>query len=284
MEVKQAVFAIEKASQNTIKYEQGDYYGEDGLLYCGKCHTPKQCRITILDEERTPMCLCKCMADKLEREEKERIHNYRVAKLREYGLPDAKMLDCTFDNDDRANQKITGILQRYTENFEKMIESGKGLTLFGNTGTGKTFLALCVANALIEREVACKVITSPQIVSEISDADNQQEYITRLNRYKLLVLDDLNAERNTDYANEIIYNVIDCRCRAGLPIIITTNATADDLKNQSDMRKARIYSRLFQMTFPIEISGCDRRRKNLISDYTKLSDVLGLGDNNESKL
>lgn len=278
--MKQAIFDIEKKAAENIKAEQGDYLGDDGLLFCGKCHTPKQIRISILGMERTPLCLCKCATEKREREEAERKRQEqarRINELRRAGFPDDEMQNWTFDRDDRKNEKISRVLRNYADNFEGMREKGKGLLLYGSVGTGKTFGAACVANALIDNGFACLVTNFARLINTIGGMyDGKQAYIDGLNRFSLLVIDDLASERDTDYMNEIVFNIIDSRYRAGLPLIITTNLTAQELKNPADVRKQRIYSRLLEMTIPLEVKGVDRRRERLKDDYTEYAELLGL--------
>lgn len=277
MEIAKAIHELERKAAGSIKAEQGDYYGDDGLLVCGKCNTPKQVRIQIFDTERTPFCLCRCAVEKRDREEAERKLRERVAELRRIGFSDDEMRGWTFDRDDRKNEKITGILQRYVENFAEMRESGKGLLLFGTVGTGKTFGAACIANALIDKGIPCLMTNFARLVNTISGMyEGKQEYIDGLNRFPLLVIDDLASERDTDYMNEIVYNIIDSRYRSGLPLIITTNLTAQELKNPSDIRKQRVYSRLLEMCIPVEVKGDDRRRERLKDDFGKYADILGL--------
>ena len=60
MDLSGAFDRIEMTASQNIRADKGDYVGEDGLLYCGKCHTPKQCRVELFGEIRTPMCLCQC--------------------------------------------------------------------------------------------------------------------------------------------------------------------------------------------------------------------------------
>ena len=67
-------------SENAIAKNDGDYY-QDGLLYCGKCRTPKQCRIEVCDEIKTPMCLCECEKKRLEMEEAEFKQRERQQKI-----------------------------------------------------------------------------------------------------------------------------------------------------------------------------------------------------------
>ena len=280
MNIAKVIDGIEQRARDSIKAEQGDYYGEDGLLYCGKCDTRKQTRVVILGRERTPYCLCKCEVEKRNRVEAERQRiefERRIKEMRRVGFPDDEMQNWTFDKDDNANAHITSVARKYVENFDTMRESGKGLLLYGTVGTGKTFAAACIANALIDKGFPCLVTNFARLINTISGMyDGKQEYIDGLNRFALLVIDDLASEADTEYRNEIIFNVIDSRYRAGLPMIITTNLTAAELKKSADIRKQRIYSRLFERCIPVEVAGSDRRRGRLKDDYKAYTDLLGL--------
>lgn len=271
---------FEKRAAESIKAEQGDFYGDDGLLYCGKCKTPKQTRVKLFDKERTPYCLCKCEVEKRDREEAERKRaefERRIKEMRRVGFPDNEMQNWTFDKDDRANEHITNVARRYVENFDTMRADGKGLLLYGTVGTGKTFAAACIANALIDKGFPCLVTNFARLINTISGMyDGKQNYIDGLNRFALLVIDDLATEADTEYRNEIVFNVIDSRYRAGLPLIITTNLTGAEMKNPADVRKQRIYSRLFERCIPVEVKGADRRRDKLKNDVKAYADLLGL--------
>lgn len=269
---------IENATTAAESYGagEGDYI-KDGLLHCAKCNTPKQSRIEIMGEIRTPRCLCKCEYEKREAEKQRIEFEKRVNEMRRVGFPDKEMQKWTFENDDKANVQITEVSQKYAENFEKMRENGKGLLFYGTVGTGKTFAAACIANALINKGFPCMVTNLSRLINTLSGMyDGKQQFIDSLNRYDLLVIDDLATEADTEYRNEIIYNVIDSRYRAGLPLIITTNLTAQELKQSADIKKQRIYSRLFERCIPVEVKGADRRREKLKDDYKKYADLLGL--------
>ena len=280
MNIVDTINGIEQKAAARIKAEQGDYYGDDGLLYCGKCNTPKQCRINLFGQERTPYCLCKCEVEKREREEAElkRIEfEKRIKDLRRVGFPDDEMQNWTFDKDDRKNDRVSNIARKYVENFGIMRESGKGLLFYGKTGTGKTFAAACIVNALIDKGYPCMVTSLSRVINTISGMyDGKQEYIDGLNRFTLIVFDDLATEADTAYRNEIVYNIIDSRYRSGLPFIVTTNLTGEELKSAGDISKQRIYSRLFERCLPVEVAGSDRRRAKLIDDSKAFSDLLGL--------
>ena len=268
-----------KAAENNA-VENGDYYGDNGLLHCGKCNTPKQCNIELFGRKRVVYCLCKCKA---EEREAERIHRLQVEKmqhikrLRQLGFPDAEMQKWTFDKDDQTNEQISAVARNYVEQFDEMKKRGKGLLLFGKVGTGKTFISACIANALINDGRACLVTNFARLVNTLQGMfDGKQDYIDSLNKFDLLVIDDLASERDTEYMGEIVQNIIDSRYRAGLPLIITTNLTSDELKHPNEMRKQRIYSRLFEMCLPVEATGADRRKQKLKDEYGTLGDLLGL--------
>lgn len=279
MDIANVISGIEARAAESIKAEQGDYI-LDGLLYCGKCNTKKQTRVMIFGQERTPPCLCKCAVEKRDREETERQRiefEKRIKEMRRVGFPDEEMQKWTFERDDRANEHITNVGRKYVENFDIMRENGKGLLYYGPVGTGKTFAAACIANALIDKGFPCLVTNFARLINTISGMyDGKQEYIDGLNRFALLIIDDLATEADTEYRNEIVFNIIDSRYRAGLPIIVTTNLTAEELKNSADIRKQRIYSRLFERCIPLEVKGVDRRRNRLKNDFKAYTDLLGL--------
>lgn len=278
MNLIEHIESIEAMSSEMIKAEEGDYI-VDGLLYCHKCHTPKQTRISLMGIERKPMCLCKCMAEQKEAEEKERNRLEfldEIRKLRRLGFPDKEMSECRFENDDHSNERITEICQRYVKNFPEMRKNGKGLLLFGSVGTGKTFMSACIANALIDQGLPCLVTNFARLCNTISGLYDKQPYIDGLNKFTLLVIDDLASERDTEYMGEIVQEIIDARYRSGLPLIITTNLTSEELKHPAEMRKQRIYSRLFEMCIPVEVKGKDRRKEKLKIEFESYEDLLGL--------
>lgn len=269
----------EIARNSNITAKEGDYL-VDGLLYCGKCKTPKQVRLEFFDEVKTPFCLCKCEAERRDREEKERKEEEKraeIMRMRSYGFPQAEMKAWTFANDDHNNEKITNIALNYVEHFEQMKKDGKGLLFYGSVGTGKTYISACIANALIDKGYPCLVTNFARLVNTISGKfEGKQEYIDSLNNYTLLVIDDLSAERNTEYMNEIVWNIIDARYRSGKPLIVTTNLTAQELNSPAEISKQRVYSRLMEMCIPLEISGKDRRKQKLRDDYNKYAGILNL--------
>ena len=267
MGMEKAVNLIAELAKQETNINEGDYISDDGLLYCGKCHTKKQVRIKLPNgTEIKPHCLCKCEEEKKEQEKKEFEDRQRLITIKRYrsvGFSDKELKECRFSADDGTNKYLTDIAKNYVENFQDFKKSGKGLMLYGTVGTGKTFIASCIANELIDKCIPCCVTNFSRIVNKLTGMfDGKQEYIDSLNNFSLLVIDDFAMERSTEYVNEIVYNVIDSRYRSGKPLIVTTNLSKKDLDNPPDIDKERIYSRIKEMCFPVEVKGTDRRSIN----------------------
>lgn len=274
---------IEQRAAEQASFEQGDYFADDGLLYCHKCHTPKQCRVQnpffpALVDVRS--CICKCREEELERQkENARRQEFllRCDKYRRAGFADEKMLTWTFANDDMKNPQLTKAMQNYVEHFEEFKEQGKGLLLYGKVDGGKTYAACEVANALIDRGYPVLVTNFERLTNTLQGMfAGRQEYIDSLNKFALLVIDDLAAERDTEYMQGQVYNIIDARYRAGLPMIITTNLTGAEIKNPDSIGKDRIYSRLLERCHPIEVRQMNRRRDALKGSYADIKNILGI--------
>lgn len=269
------------ASQDS-HYEEGDYLNEDGLLMCGKCQTPKQCHFiaTWDGKEKKPYTLCDCARARRDAEEQARqAQNLRIEvnRLRKLGFPDSEMADWTFAHDDGTDPKTTSIAHKYVDNFPEMKKRGKGLLLYGPVGTGKTHAAACIANELINQGRPCLVTNFARITNTLQGMfDGKQRYLDDFNRLDLLVIDDLAAERDTSYMNEMIFNIIDSRYRSGKPLIVTSNLTQAELTAPTSVDKERIYSRLLEMCVPVEVKGADRREKKLQDDSADMARLLGL--------
>ena len=263
---------------NKATKPESEYMGEDGLLHCSACHGAVQTVIHVFGKERVVRCICKCRENQLKAEEEQRKKELHERRRRQcFGDDVIEMSTWTFANDDRHNPKLSDAMMRYVEQFDTFRDDGKGLLLHGTVGTGKSFLAACIANELIDRGYIVKMTNLSTIVNELQGMfDGKQEYINRLNKCSLLIIDDLGIERNTEYMKEMVYNVIDSRYRSGLPFIVTTNLTPDEIKKPQEIGYQRIYDRVLERCFPIAIEGVSRRRQALKQSYNETKDMLGL--------
>lgn len=194
----------------TISAEPQDYVAEDGLLYCGSCNTPKEAFFPngrkLFGRDRHPAeCLCRqAVREKQEAEEKARLHHENVRRLKLQGFTDWAMQNWTFENDHGQNPQMQ-LAQRYVNHWPEMREKNVGLLLWGGVGTGKSYMAGCIANALMEQEIAVCMTNFARIMNELNNAfAGRNEVVDRLCSYPLLVIDDFGMERGTEYALEQI--------------------------------------------------------------------------------
>lgn len=258
-------FADTMVNAATYIPKNGDYKGEDGFWYCGKCHTPRQTR---LEEDHNlkgsvVAVMCQCMKDEFYGEEKRR-RAEKIEDMRRKAFSDTAQHAWTFENDNGRNPKMN-VARRYCEKWETGIyPKNYGLLLWGGVGCGKSYMAGCIANGLIDKGIPVRMTNFAEIMNDLMGSmSGRNDYISRLCAASLLVIDDFGVERNTEYAMEQVYSVIDARYRSRKPLIITTNMTLSELQNPSDIMHSRIYDRILEMCFPVSFSGENMRKLNV---------------------
>lgn len=165
-----------------------------------------------------------------------------------------------FENAKKDNLALE-IARKYVANWKEMKRQHMGYMFWGPVGTGKSFLAGCIANALLNQGVGVKMTNFNTILNDLFALQEKEEYIQALSKYELLIIDDFGMERNTEYALENIFSVIDRRCCSERPLIITTNLSLTSMKQESDLLKKRIYDRVLQMCVPVKVDGESRRKR-----------------------
>lgn len=270
--------AIEHIAAATVPAPEDYIDPETGLLFCGKCHTHKECRIPLFGAEHTVPSLCQCeqarfAAKKVAEAEEE--HLQKVRRLKANGLQDKALLLYTFALDDGQNPTMK-YAHRYVEHFPEMKERGQGLLLWGGVGTGKTFAAACIANALTERGVPVLMTNFSKILNSLSGmfSEDKNKYLASFREFSLLIIDDLGIERNSEYALEQVYNIVDSRYLSRLPFIITTNLPLAELQAPKDLAHARIYDRVLERCTPVCFSGKNYRKDNAAANKTETAKLL----------
>ena len=260
--------------------EPEDYTGEDGLLYCGKCRKPKEAYFPegkgLFGRDRHPAegdCQ-RAEREKREAAEKRRTHLEAVERLKQRGFTNPAMREWTFDNDNGKCPQMKHA-RSYVECWEQMKAENIGLLLWGKVGTGKSYFAGCIANALMEREIAVCMTNFALILNDLAASfKDRNEYISRLCSFPLLILDDFGMERGTEYGLEQVYNVIDSRYRSNKPLIVTTNLTLEELQHPEDTAHARIYDRLLEMCSPVRFTGENFRKATAQEKMKRLKTLL----------
>lgn len=264
MGFEQILLGIGKTAEKANPIKDGDYISSDGLIYCGVCNTPKQCYSTLPSVlgggNGIFPCPCDCVrvADEAEQEA---IKAARQEISRREAFSDSEAVHSTFAADDTPESQLSKICRAYARKFSP--DESKWLLLYGGCGVGKSYMAACIVNEVINAGYTARFTSISQIERFLWDAESKAAVYRRLNLYDLLVIDDLSAERSTPYMEEIIFNVIDERLSSGKPAIITTNLSADDFKNPKELAQQRIFSRLYEKSIPIRVDGADRRLKKM---------------------
>jgi DNA replication protein DnaC len=233
------VQGVKAAAERANPRQPEDYIGENGMLYCANCHTPKQC----LFGTDVVFCSCKCKEEEYEaekRQEETRKWNLKKAEYRsDWSIQQRQN---TFAVDDRANAGFSEFCRRYADNFGQMRSENIGLLIYGDLGVGKSFYVNCIANAVLDAGYSV-FLTSP--VKLLREAfEKHEENIRKAQTFSLMILDDFGSERGTSYAKEKLYEAVNERIESCMPLIVTTNLTAEMLRSTDDLADQRIYDRL----------------------------------------
>lgn len=273
MEVLDSIAARVPRGENT-------YTGDDGLLYCSNCNTAQQSRIEVFGITKIVPCVCKCMQEARQREEERqaRLNKMQeVRRFRDMGFTDRDMIAHTFAMDDGTNPKLSRAAHAYVDHFKDFRKEGKGLLLYGSVGTGKSFVAACIVNALIDMGYPCLMTNFSRLIDSVNaEWGERQTYLDSLSRFELIAIDDLGVERDTSYTNENVTVIVDSLYRAKVPLIITSNYTPKQLTGEDEIRRKRVYDRLLERCHPIEVTGESRRKEKGRKDYATMKDILGL--------
>ena len=264
-----------------VRPDEGDYTGEDGLLYCGKCHTPKEAyfedgHAALFGRDRHPTN-CACQQKRYEEKrlaDRQRKHEDTVKELKKDCFDTPKLREWCFAQDNGANPQMKHA-RFYADHFDKMQAENIGYLLWGSVGTGKSYLAGCIANALMVKEISVRMTNFALILNDLAATfEGKNEYISNLCRYPLLILDDFGMERDTAFGLEQVYSVIDSRYRSRRPLIVTTNLTLQQIQNPTDTAYARIYDRLLEMCAPVRFTGGNFRRETAQAKLERLKNLM----------
>ncbi len=141
-------------------------------------------------------------------------------------------------------------------------ETTNGLMLSGPVGVGKTHLAAAILHVVIAKGIAGAMVVVPNLLDEIkftfNDPSADKRLAQKLAEKHFIVLDDMGAEKVTDWAKNEIYKLVNKRYEQELPTIITTNCTFGELAAAYGDRTA---DRLSEMCDPVVVAGPSFRRK-----------------------
>ena len=167
---------LSEKARNANPEPEKQYMGEDGFLHCSICHepvqmkAPEECRNIfpsgIMDKH------CRCVRERIARDEAERKRRKaeeRIAELQRICFTDPAYMRHTFEQDKGYSPAARKVAEWYVDTYHERRANNEGLMFMGDTGTGKTFYACCIANALIRKGVAVWVTTMQPLLRKAGD-------------------------------------------------------------------------------------------------------------------
>jgi DNA replication protein DnaC len=199
---------------------------------------------------------CECREDRLRRSRVRGVASVIPAKYRGVSFERPPVTE--------IEAMVVRVVRTFTEELEANLEAGKGLWLMGDTGTGKTTLAMLVSKTALAAGRSVVIYSLPKLLARIRrtyDAEpGQDSYLTlfeQLTSVDLLHIDDLGAEKRSDWVLEQLYALVNERYEAQRSILVTTNLDEEALEEQIG---SRTVSRLVEICGdPLPLFGEDRR-------------------------
>jgi DNA replication protein DnaC len=198
----------------------------------------------------------------------------RIAQARTRGVRSVlppKYQGVSFDrppvSDMARDPRTRAVLEQvrlYVDELGERLAEGRGLWLTGDVGTGKTTLAMLVSKAAIESGHSAAIYSLPRLLARIRrtyDGDAGElsylDFFRRLTSVELLHIDDLGAEKRSDWVLEQLYAIVDERYVTNRAMVVTTNL---DLPELEDQIGPRTVSRLVEICGdPLPLFGEDQR-------------------------
>jgi DNA replication protein DnaC len=194
----------------------------------------------------------------------------RVAKARARGVEAVippKYRGVSFDRPPVTDLSPAAVeaIRTYVGELAENLRAGRGIWLMGDVGTGKTTLAMLVSRMALEAGHTVAIYSLPRLLSRIrrtydAEAGEQSylEFFERLTSVDLLHLDDLGAEKSSDWVLEQLYAIVNDRYETQRSIVVTTNLQEPELREQIGERTV---SRLAEICdqYVIPLYGTDLR-------------------------
>lgn len=160
-------------------------------------------------------------------------------------------------------REAVGRVRSFIDDIDSKLEKGQGLWLFGDTGTGKTTLAMLVSKEALEKGHSVAIYSLPKLLARIRRTyeeepgqDSYSAFFQRLTSVDLLHIDDFGAEKRSDWVLEQLYALVNERYEDERSVMLTTNLTVDKLEEQIG---GRTVSRLTETCEQVPLFGVDRR-------------------------
>jgi DNA replication protein DnaC len=159
------------------------------------------------------------------------------------------------------DRQVVAATRHFTDAIDEQLDAGRGLWFMGPVGTGKTTLAMLVSKAALRAGRSVAIYSLPRLLNEIRDTHRAErshvDLLDRLTAVDLLHVDDVGAERTTDWVLEELYSIVNARYEDERSMVITTNIL--DREALCEQISERTVSRLTEMCDEIPVEGQDQR-------------------------
>jgi DNA replication protein DnaC len=245
--------------------------------YCGS-EIPKR-EFEILGKKRIVQPVCECEAEKeMEpiRQAQERMKEQELKRLFSIHDLGERFNDSKFDNflERKGSERCLKIAKKYVDEFDSW--DGESLMFWGEPGNGKSHLATAIANELTAKGKKVVFISMPDLLKKIKSTFNRnsnetEEQIMRgLQLCDLLIIDDIGAEKVTDWVQEVIFRIVDGRYKKMKPIMATSNLEPKELAERIGKRA---YDRLIEISQPIKNEATSYRREKAKSRMERFKNL-----------
>lgn len=238
-----------------------DYIDEaSGLVYCGVCHKAKQYEVPCKELNNPIVWIaCDCKKAEWEKEKARQAKEEGIVRYKRFKAHcfNGKEQDFTFDVDDSPNSNQSKQLREWADSFT--LSCKDWILLYGGCGGGKSFYAAALCNAVLSKGFTARFTSISEIERQLWECECKQAIYDDIARVGLLTFDDFGAERGSEYMQEVVFNIIDCRYRSGKATILTTNLSPNEIIKPVSLNMQRIMSRICERLVPIEVNHSDRR-------------------------
>jgi DNA replication protein DnaC len=230
---------------------------------------PKK-RLVVLGIEKIVQPVCQCEVEAWEREQDEMQERYRKAEVeRKFAISSLgeRFENCRFETFAKrpGTEKAFRLAYDYAERFE--LYGAESLLIWGDPGNGKSHLAAAVCHVLKARGKIPVFQTMTELLERIRATfgrqakEHEREIMTALQDCDLLVLDDLGAEKVSDWTLDVLFRIIDGRYRAKKPTLFTTNFSPTELLHrfmpdksltEHEIAARRIHDRILEVSVIVE--------------------------------
>ena len=208
----------------------------------------------LIDEATNTARDCVCRPQRRSRIKASRLEARLPKRYRDVAFERAPVID--------MHESVVRQARRFTREIDRNLDEGRGIWFVGAVGTGKTTLAMLVSKAAIQSGRSVAIYSLPRLLGvlreSMSSEDGMLRLVDDLSQVELLHLDDLGAERATEWVLEQLYAIINARYEEQRSLVITTNLEPDQLAEQLG---PRIVSRIWEMCGdPVLMQGEDQRQ------------------------